>query len=101
MILREKMRCHKVRQILRYHTPHRILFPDIFCFYFFSSGILLSGLLPLYQSKIQEQGVQNAVNVKKMKSEPYGDVVDQVYSKFNETLINNQDPRGQIENMKI
>ena len=36
-----------------------------------------------------------------MKSEPYGDVVDQVYSKFNETLINNQDPRGQIENMKI
>ena len=71
------------------------------CFYFVRSGILLSGLLPLYQSKLQEQGVQNVVNIKKMKSEPYCDVVDQVYSKFNETLINNQDPRGQIENMKI
>ena len=30
MILREKMRCHKVRQILRYHMPHRILFPEKF-----------------------------------------------------------------------
>ena len=68
------------------------------CFYFIRSGILLSGLLPFYQSKLQEQGVQN---VNKMKFETYGDVVDQVYSKFNETLINNQDPRGQIENMKI
>ena len=36
-----------------------------------------------------------------MKSEPYGDVADQGYSKFNETLINNQDPRGEIENIKI
>ena len=36
-----------------------------------------------------------------MKFEPYGDVVDQVCSKFNETLINNQDPHGQIEIMKI
>ena len=69
------------------------------CFYFIRSGILLSGLLPFYQTKLQEQGVQNVVN--KMKFEPYGDVVDQAYSKFNETLINNQDPRGQIEIMKI
>ena len=33
-----------------------------------------------------------------MKFEPYGDLVDQAYSKFNETLVNNQDPQSQIEN---
>ena len=45
-----------------------------------------------------EQGVQNVVNINKIKFEPYGDVVDQIYSKCNETLINNQDPQSQIEN---
>ena len=33
-----------------------------------------------------------------MKFEPYGDLVDQAYSKCNETLVNNQDPQSQIEN---
>ena len=30
--------------------------------------------------------------------DPYGDLVDQTYSKFNETLINNQGTHKQIEN---
>ena len=29
--------------------------------------------------------------------EPYEDLVDQIYSEFHETLINNQDPHSQIE----
>ena len=56
---------------------------------------LLSGFPPLYQNKLQEQGVQDVVNTNKIKFEPYGDLVDQAYSKFNETLINNQDPQRQ------
>ena len=59
---------------------------------------LLSGFLPLYQNKLQEQGVQDVVNSSKTKFEPYGDSVDQVFSQFNENSINNQDPHSQIEN---
>ena len=40
---------------------------------------LLSGFPPLYQNKLQEQGVQDVVNTNKIKFEPYGDLVDKVY----------------------
>ena len=50
------------------------------------------------KNKLQEQGVQDVVNTNKIKSEPHGDLVDQAYSQFNETLINNQDSQIQIEN---
>ena len=46
---------------------------------------LLSGFPPLYQNNIQEQGIQDVVNINKINYEPY-----EAYSKFNETLINNQ-----------
>ena len=38
---------------------------------------LLSGFPPLYQNKLQQQGVQDVVNTNKIKFEPYGDLVDQ------------------------
>ena len=53
---------------------------------------LLSGLPPLYQNKLQEQGVQDVVSINKIKFEPYGDLVDEEYSRLNEILINIQDP---------
>ena len=59
---------------------------------------LLLGSLPLYQNKLQEQGVQDVVNRSKIKFEPYGDLVDQAFSQFNENSINNQDPQCQTEN---
>ena len=34
----------------------------------------------------------------KIKFEPYGDLVDQVFSKFNENSISNQNPCSQTEN---
>ena len=34
----------------------------------------------------------------KIKLEPYGDLLDQAFSQFNENLITNQDPHSQIEN---
>ena len=108
MISGERMRCHKVRRILRYHVPNKILYPEKFAhhvlllFYpFKDEKELLSGLPPLYQNKLQEQGVQGIVNINKIKIEPYGDLVDEVYSRLNETLINNQDPHSQIENDEI
>ena len=59
---------------------------------------MLSGFPLLYQNKLREQGVQVAVNMSKIKLEPYGDLVDQTFSKFNENSIINQDPHSQIEN---
>ena len=35
--------------------------------------------------------------MKKMKIEPYSDLIDQTFSQFNENSINNQDPHSQIE----
>ena len=57
---------------------------------------LLSGCPPLHQNKLQEQGVQDVVNRNKIKFKPYGDLVDQTFSQFNENSINNQDPHSQI-----
>ena len=59
---------------------------------------MLSGFPPIYQNKLQEQGVQDVVNINKIKFEPHGDFVDRAYLRFSETLINNQDPNSQIEN---
>ena len=42
--------------------------------------------------------MQDVVNINKMKFESYDNLVDQVFSQFNENLINNQDPQSQIEN---
>ena len=56
---------------------------------------------PLYQNQLQWQGVLDVANKNKLKFKTYGDLVDQVYSKFKETFINNQDPHSQIECDKI
>ena len=41
----------------------------------------------MYQSKLQEEPVQDVININKMKFEPYGDLVDQAFVQFNENLI--------------
>ena len=61
---------------------------------------MLSGCAPLCQNKLQEQGVKDVLNRNKINFEPYGDLVDQTFSQFNENSINKQDPHSQIENDK-
>ena len=87
------MRCRKVRRILRCHVPNKILYPEksshhvLLLFYpFRNEKELLSGVPPLYQNKPQEQRLQDIVNIKKIKVEPYGDLVDEVYSRLNESM---------------
>ena len=58
---------------------------------------LLSGFPPMYQNKLQEEGVQNVVNINKIDFKSYNDLVDQTLLQFNENVINNQDPQSQIE----
>ena len=92
------MRCRKVRRILRYYVPNKLLPPEKFAhhvillfFLFRDEKLLLSGCPLLYQ----EQGVQDVVNRNKIKFESYG---EQAFSQFNENSINNQDPHNQIQN---
>ena len=66
--------------------PHRILSSEkkfshvLLLFYpFRDEKELLSGVSPLHQSKLQEQGVQNVVNINKITFEPYSDVVHPLF----------------------
>ena len=59
---------------------------------------LVSGCPPLHQNKLQEVAVQDVVNRNKIKFKPYDDLVNQVFSQFNENSINDQDSHSQIEN---
>ena len=58
---------------------------------------MLSGFPPFYQNKLREQGVKAVVNMSKINFEPYGDLVDQASSQFNQNWITNQDPHSQVE----
>ena len=105
MTSEETLRCQKVRRILQYQVPNKFLSPEkltyhvmLLFFPFRDEKQLLSSFPTLYQNKLQEQGVQDAVNTNKIKFEPYGDLVDQTFSQFNENSINNKDPHSQIEN---
>ena len=56
---------------------------------------LLSGFPPLYQNKLLEPGVQTVVN-SSIEFEPYGDLVDEASSRYNTSMLDNQDHFGQI-----
>ena len=97
----EKMGCCKVRRILWYHVSNEVLCPEklayhvLLLFYILrDERELLSGFPPMYQNKLQQQGVQDILNINKIKFEPHGDLVDQADLRLNETLINNQDPHS-------
>ena len=80
-----------LRRILQYQVTNEVLCAEKFAhhvlllFYLFrEERELLSDFPPLYQNKLQEQGVQDAFNIHKIKFEPHGDLVDCAYSRFNE-----------------
>ena len=73
MILRETMRCRKVRRLLPYHGPNKHLAPETFALYvlllfylFRDESLLLVACLLLHQSKLQQQGVQAVLKMNKI-----------------------------------
>ena len=50
--------------------------------------------MPLYQNKLLEPGVQTVVNSNKIKFEPFGNLVDDSYSRYDTNMLDNQDPFG-------
>ena len=100
MILRETMRCRKVKRIFPFHVSNKLLSPEIFAHHILLlfyplryEKEILSGFPPIYQ-----KGGKDVKNISKMKVQPYGDLVDQAFLKFSENIINNQDPQSEIEN---
>lgn len=95
---KEKMRGCKV---FHYHALNasnleRFVHLLTFTYSFRNENELLSGTPPLYQNKLLEIDAQGIVNNNKVKFEPYGDLVDESYTRYNEDLINSQDLYGQI-----
>ena len=79
----QKIRCRKVRRILRYHEPNKVLQLEKYAHHFLvlfypprDEQELLLGYPPLYQNKPLEPGVQNVVKSNKIKFKPYGDSAD-------------------------
>ena len=80
MISREIMRCRKARRILRSHVSNTPLSLEKFAHYAFKDEKeLFPDFLLMYQNKLQEQGVQDAININKITFEPYGHLVDQFF----------------------
>ena len=92
------MRCQKVRRILRYHVPKKLLSPEKFPQHVMLLFFPFRDEKQLYQNKLQEQGVPDVVNRSKIKFEPYDGLVYQAFSRCNENSINNHDPHRQTEN---
>ena len=89
----EKMRCRKVRRIIRYHVPNKNKLPEkyahhlLFLFYpFRSEKELLSGVPPTYQTTLSNRNVLQVVNRNKQIFEPYGDIVEQAFVNFHANL---------------
>ena len=105
MIAGETMQCRKVRHILRYHVSNKLLAAEEFAhhvlllfFLFRDVKELLSGFPPLYQNKLRKQEVQALINMNKIKLQPNGDLVDQVFCQFSEKSFTNQDSQSLTEN---
>ena len=71
MISGETIQCRKVRRVLGYQVLSKLLSPEKFAydvlllFYpFIDEQELLSDFPPIYQNKLQEEGVQDVVNIK-------------------------------------
>ena len=52
----------------------------------------------MYQNRLLGPGVQNVVNRNKIKFEPYSNLADEAYSRYNAKMLESQDPFTQIEN---
>ena len=102
----EKLKCRKVRAVLRYHQPtsqknieqyaHHLLFT----FYPFRDEEYLKSL-PMtgtYFAKFQEPGVMDIISRNKAIMEPFSEVVDQVLSNLLSDVTN---PDSQQENDEV
>ena len=109
MSSKEKLKCRKVKAVLRYHVPnanknaeefaHHLLF----LFYPFQHEGELK-YLPVsrtYLLKLQQTGVLDVVNRNRHIMEPYSDIVDDALVNLCENIRSTGDPSSQQENDEV
>ena len=103
---KEKMKCRKVRSVLRFPPQNKHYQPEkyahhlLMCYYPFRSEDELK--LGTYTEKLLQPGVIEKVNENKMIVEPYGDLVDEALENFLiDTATHNLDAFAQQENDEV
>ena len=105
---KEKIKCRKVKAVLRYHVPNRHKKPEqyahhlLFMFFpFRNESELCCTPSGTYMEKLNEPQVLTVVNENKQKFEPFADLVDLALSNFHADLSHNQDSYAQQENDEV
>ena len=108
MSSKEKLKCRKVKSVLRYHVPNRHKNPEkyahhiLFMFYpFRDESELCSTVSGTYMEKLSDPIAQATVNENKSKIEPFGDLVDSALLDFRTDLTHNPDSYAQQENDEV
>ena len=101
----EKLKCRKVRGVLRYHQPNPQKYIEqyahhlLFTFYPLRDEAYLKfpPMTKTYFGKLQEPGVMDIINRNKAIMEPFGEIVDQALSNLRSDVANS-DSFSQQEN---
>ena len=103
---KEKLKCRKVRSVLRFPPQNKNLHPEkyahhlLMCYYPFRSEEELK--LGTYTEKLLQPGVLEIVNENKMLVEPFGELVDQALQNLViDSSQHNLDPFAQQENEEV
>ena len=104
----ERLHYHQVELVLRYHVPNKFKEPEsyahhlLFMFYPFRDECELKlGQPPSYSSKLNEPGVLDMVNYKKILVEPYRDLIDAAFLNYRSDIMPSCDPFSQQENENV
>ena len=107
MSSKEKLKCSKVKSVLRYHVPNRHKNPEkyahhiLFMFYPFRNESELCSTASGYMETLSDPVVQATVNDNKSKCETFGDLVDSALIDFHTFLTHNQDSYAQQEKDEV
>ena len=106
MTYKQKMKCRKVKAILRYGAQNKHRFPEkyahhlLFCYYPFRSEDDLK--MGSYVEKLNQPGVLDIVNENKQFIEPFDELVDGALENFVlDSRPSNLDAFGQQENEEV
>ena len=103
----DKLKCRKVRAVLRYPPQNKNLHPEkyahhlLMCYYPFRSEDELK--LGTYTAKLFQPGVLEIINTNKIIVEPFGEMVDEALQNLviDSYKNNNLDPFAQQENDEV
>ena len=105
---KEKLKCRKVKAVLRYYVPNRYTCPEkyahhlLFLFYpFRDEENLKSNISGTFTEKLQEPNILDIININKQIFEPYGDLVDSALLNLRTNLIRNRDAFSQQEDDEV